>query len=201
MPIGDHRSQQKQGTLEYGGNSSLYNSYQMPAVQDPGAAYEQIMRTESADYMADYGAFEEALVQARQDTSLIDAAPEVAATQTRLAGEIAERNRQRYGYNQTAVEESEAERSLQRQGALSLAGGLTNARVAQKEQNYQTMAGLINIGSDSYSQNIGALSSASAGYRERQEAYKNARAQQKASTVSTVASLGSAAIMAFAFGI
>jgi hypothetical protein len=198
MTVGDHRQAQKIGTLNYNANSNKYSDWStsnLPAVNDPSQAYANIIKGESADYMKDYGAFEEALIAARKDTSLIDAVPEQIETQTRLSGEIAERNRARYGYTRTAAEQSEAGRSLQRQGNLGLAGGLTNARIAQKEQNYQTMAGLINIGADSYSQNINALSSASAGHVERMNAYKMAKAQHKSNMIGTVASLGSAAIM------
>ena len=202
MTIGDYRQAQKIGTLNYGANSNAYSDWDtsnLPGVGDPSQAYANIIKGESADYMKDYGAFEEALAASVKDTSLIDAAPEQIETQTRIAKEVAERNRKRYGYTRTAAEQSEADRSQQRQATLGLAGGLTNARIAQKDQNYKTMAGLINIGADSYSQNMNALSSASAGHVERANAYKMAKASHKANMIGSVASLGSAAIMGMFF--
>jgi|TARA_R110002073_G_scaffold306761_1_gene476083 hypothetical protein len=198
MPIGNT-------TLNYQSRSSFYEDWNkeetLPEVADIGQTYADIIRGETQDYMKDYGDFEEALIASRKDTSLIDAVPEDVARESQKAKEIAERNRQRYGYQQTAIERDETGRSEQRGEALNLAGGLTNARVAQKEQNYQTMAGLINIGSDSYSQNINSLSKASAGQTERMNAYKAAKGSHKASMISTGATLGSAAILAaFGFG-
>ena len=185
MPIGNT-------TLNYQSRSSFYEDWNkeetLPEVADIGQTYADIIRGET-------------LIASRKDTSLIDAVPEDVARESQKAKEIAERNRQRYGYQQTAIERDETGRSEQRGEALNLAGGLTNARVAQKEQNYQTMAGLINIGADSYSQNINSLSKASAGQTERMNAYKAAKGSHKASMISTGATLGSAAILAaFGFG-
>ena len=58
---------------------------------------------------------------------------------------IYERNRQRYGYEQTAVEASESQRASQRGEALNLAGGKNTARLAQRERNRALLADLINI--------------------------------------------------------
>ena len=194
MTVGDYRQRQKSGKLSYSANNANYMDM-IPTVHDPSQAYADIIKGEYEDYMKDYDEFERALAASTRDTSLIDAVPEQIETQTRLSKEIAERNRARYGYDRTAAEQAEVVRSQQRGAALGLAGGLTNARIAQKEQNYQTMAGLINIGADSYSQNINALSQASAGHTERANAYKMAKAQHKSNMVGTVSSLGSAVIL------
>lgn len=195
MPVGDYRQKDKIGRLSYSANNSNYSMNMLPTVHDPSQAYADIIRGETEDYMKDYDEFERALAATISDTSLIDAVPEQVETQTRLSKEIAERNRARYGYDRTAAEQQEVVRSQQRGAALGLAGGLTNARIAQKEQNYQTMASLINIGADSYSQNINALSQASAGHTERMNAYKMAKAQHKSNMIGTAASLGSAVIL------
>ena len=93
-----------------------WNQYSLPTVNDPEQTFANIMLGEQRDYMKDFAAFEESLVAARDDTSLIDAVPEDVAMQTKKAREIAERNKRRFGVTSTAVEEREAERSLQRGG-------------------------------------------------------------------------------------
>ena len=126
----------KLGDLNYDTDKYAdWNEYSLPTVNDPEQTFADIMLGEQRDYMKDFAAFEESLVAARDDTSLIDAVPEDVAMQAQKAREIAERNKRRFGVTSTAVEEREAERSLQRGETLGLAGGLTNARIAQKEQN------------------------------------------------------------------
>lgn len=143
-------------------------------------------------YIRNYRDFEEALIQSRQDTSLIDAVPEDVETQTRLAREIGERNKQRYGYTSTAVEESEAERDLQRGGALNLAGGLTNARLAQREQNMKLLGDLINIGQGVNRSSLSQLATADENTTMRKNAYQQAKAQHKSQTNQMIGSMGMA---------
>ena len=76
----------------------------------------------------------------------------------------------------------------------------TNELKLQKEQNYKTMAGLMNVAANAYSSNINALSGASAGQVARKNAYDQAQAAYKSNVYGTIGSLGSVAILA-AFGI
>jgi hypothetical protein len=65
--------------------------------------------------------------------------------------------------------------------------------------NTQKMADLINIGQGVNRTSLSQLGSAAADATNRKNAYANARAQSKANTYGAIGSLGSAAIMAFAF--
>ena len=55
-------------------------------------------------YLGNYGVSNKTSYKAKTDTSLIDQAREDTATQTKLAGEIQQRNLERYGANLTAAQ-------------------------------------------------------------------------------------------------
>ena len=93
---------------------------------------------------------------------------------------MAERNRQRYGYEQTAAEQSESERASQRGQATNLAGGQNTARLAQRERNRALLADLINIGQDQNRSSLGMLGTAAENAVARANAFRQAQAQAKA---------------------
>ena len=146
-------------------------------------------------YVRNYRDFEEALIQSRQDTSLIDAVPGDVEQQTEIAKGIAERNRQRYGYNQTAVEARESQRESERGASLGLAGGLTNARLAQREANMRVLGDLINIGQGVNRSALQQLGAAGENEAARNNAYTQAKAQHKSQTMGMLGSLGAMAMM------
>ena len=67
--------------------SSLQN------VDDPEKAFADITRQDYESYIQDYRGFEESLIdKAKNDTSLIDRAPEDAAKQSEIAQGVQDRN-------------------------------------------------------------------------------------------------------------
>jgi hypothetical protein len=146
-------------------------------------------------YISNYRDFEEALIQSRQDTSLIDAVPGDVEQQTEIAKGIAERNKRRYGYNQTAVEARESQRESERGASLGLAGGLTNARLAQRESNMRMLGDLINIGQGVNRSALQQLGVADENATARKNAYTQAKASHKSQTLGMLGSLGAMAIM------
>ena len=69
-----------------------FNVGMLPEVTDPEKAYADIARTDYEDYIRDFRPFEERLIEARDDTSLIDQAAETAAETTQRARDIQQRN-------------------------------------------------------------------------------------------------------------
>lgn len=180
------------------------NSYDtvggLPGVSDPEQAYAQITRDEYNNYIRDYRAFEEDLInQSQNDTSLIDAAREDSAMAAGLAGGIALRNATRYGANLTPAQRQQQQAMLQRSNTLGAAQSINDARLAQKDLNTGLLADLVNIGQGVNRSSLGQLGDAASNAASRDRAYSQARAQSKANTMSNVASLGAAAIMFMAF--
>ena len=180
------------GTLDYTNTQTGYSASSLPPVSDPDKTMANVAQSQYESYITNFRDFENALIAARDDTSLIDAVPEDVETQTRLAKEIAERNRKRYGYTSTMAEEAEAERDIQRGAALNLAGGLTNARLAQREQNMQLLGDLINIGQGVNRSSLSQLGSAGENAVMRRNAFEQAKAQSKAQRNSMIGSMGTA---------
>ena len=106
------------------------SSHLWGGVSNPDRTMANVARSQHESYIRNFRDFEDALIAARDDTSLIDAAKKDAPEQTRIAEEVAERQRSRYGLQQTAVEARETERASKRGEALNLAGGVNNARLA-----------------------------------------------------------------------
>ncbi len=172
----------------------------LPGVSDPEQAYAQITRNEYNNYIRDYRAFEEDLInQSQNDTSLIDAAREDSAVAAGLAGGIAGRNATRYGANLTPAQRQQQQAMLQRSNTLGAAQSINDARLAQKDLNTGLLADLVNIGQGVNRSSLGQLGDAANNAASRDRAYSQARAQSKANTMSNVASLGAAAIMFMAF--
>jgi hypothetical protein len=184
------------GEVEYRNNMSTSN---LPVVDDPEKAFADITRQDYENYMKDYSGFEQQLIDARNDTSLVDRAPEDAAKQSRIAQGVQDRNISRYGGAGLSVAQRQQQQAAnQRQGQLGLAGGLNTARIAQKDINQSTLADLINIGQGVNRSSLAGMGTASGNAAAKASAYKNAKAQHSSNMVGMGASLASAAIMAFA---
>ena len=185
------------GTLNYDPTSNQgYSASRLPQVTDPEKTMGDVARQQHERYIRNFRGFEEALIAARDDTSLIDAAREDAPEQARIAREVAERQRSRYGLTQTAVQARESERASQRGEAINLAGGLNEARLAQRDVNRRLLGDLINIGQGVNRSSLSQLGAAGENAVARKNAYTQAKAQHKAQTWSMVGSLGASAIMA-----
>lgn len=184
------------GELEYRNNMSTSN---LPVVDDPEKTFANITRQDYESYLQDFSGFEKQLIEARNDTSLVDRAPEDAAKQAEIARGVQERNISRYGGAGLSIaQRQEQQRALQRQGQIGLAGGLNTARIAQKDINQRTLADLINIGQGVNRSSIEGLGTASANAASKAAAYNNAKAQHTSNMVGMGSSLASAAILAFA---
>jgi hypothetical protein len=175
-----------------------YSTSTLPSVDDPEKTFANITRQDYENYLQDFSGFEKQLIEARNDTSLVDRAPEDAAKQAEIARGVQERNISRYGGAGLSIaQRQEQQRALQRQGQIGLAGGLNTARIAQKDINQRTLADLINIGQGVNRSSIEGLGTASANAASKAAAYKNAKAQHTSNMVGLGSSLASAAIMAF----
>lgn len=176
-----------------------YSTSTLPSVDDPEKAFADITRQDYENYVQDYRQFENELIAAKDDTSLIDRAPEDAAKQAEIARGIQARNISRYGGAGLSIaQRQEQQRALQRQGQLGLAGGLNTARVAQRDINQTTLADLINIGQGVNRSSLSSMGTASQNAAAKASAYKNAKAAHTSQMVGLGSSLAATAIMAFA---
>ena len=169
------------GTLDYDQTSSAgYSATSLPAIGDADKYYAQVVQNQYETSIQEFEPFEQALISSLDDTSLIDAVRPDVAQQTEIAKGIAERNRQRYGYEQTAAEASESQRATQRGQALNLAGGLNTARIAQRQRNRNLMADLMNIGAQQNRSSLYQLGTSAQNAVDRANAFTQAKAQSKA---------------------
>ena len=169
------------GTLDYDPSSSQnYSASRLPAVTDPDKAFADVGLRQHQFLVREFRPFEEALIKSVNDTSLIDAVPEEVEEQARISQEIDERNRSRYGYNRTAVEQQEVAREAERTKNIGLAGGLNNARLAQRERNHNLLAQLVNIGQGLNRGSLGQMGAAADMAIGRRNAFTQAKAQSKA---------------------
>jgi|21_taG_2_1085346.scaffolds.fasta_scaffold02744_2 hypothetical protein len=180
------------GTLDYSNNYSNYSADELPEVVDPDATFASVAKNQHERYIRNYRDFENALIKSGDSTDLIDAARTDIPQQTQIAAGIAERNRQRYGYQQTGAEKQEAEKSMQLGGTLNLAGGMTNAVLAQRDANRSLLGNLINIGQGVNRSSMSGLGAAAQNSAARQQAYQNDKAAYKSQTAGFLGKLGSA---------
>ena len=180
------------GTLNYANTNRGFTADELPAVSDPDATYADVVEGQYEQYIRNFRDFENALIASRDSTDLIDAAREDTPQQIALAEGIAKRNRERYGYRPTAVEAQEMQRATQRGGALTLAGGLNNARLAQSDANQRVLSDLINIGQGVNRSSLSGLGSAAQNAASRQQAFQNDRAAYKQQTAGFLGRIGSA---------
>lgn len=196
MAFFDSALSNTRGKLEYRNNMSTSN---LPVVDDPEKAFADITRQDYENYVKNYRQFENELIAAKDDTSLIDRAPEDAAKQAEIARGVQERNISRYGGAGLSIaQRQEQQRALQRQGQLGLAGGLNTARVAQRDINQTTLADLINIGQGVNRSSLSSMGTASQNAAAKASAYKNAKAAHTSQMIGMGSSLAATAIMAFA---
>jgi len=179
-------------------NYRPYQTSNLADVSDPEAVYADLTKRDYDSYMKDYRGFEERLLKARDDTSLIDRARENAPKEMEKAKGIQERNISRYGgAGLSNAQRSEQGKAMQRGGALSLAGNVNNARLQQRDVNQATMADLINLGQGLNRNALSQLGDSAAMAAGRQEAYKNAKSQYSSSMKGMGANLGSALLAAW----
>jgi hypothetical protein len=165
--------------------------------QEPDAIFADISERQQDRYIRDYRPFEDELIYKSQtDTSLIDSVPEDVEQQQQIAADISKRNRERFGFESSAALTSERERALQRGGAINLAGGLNEARLAQLNQNQKTLSDLINIGQGVNRSSMSGLGAAAENAVARRSQYERDRVAYKNSQTSMLTSL---AIGALAF--
>ena len=169
----------------------------LPNVDDPEATFASITRQDYMDYINNFRGFEERLLALTDDDSLVKQAREDQATQNRIAGEVQQRNLERYGGGGlSAAQRQQQQRSLQRGGQLGMANTTNNARIRQREVNNALLNELIGIGQGVNQSSLSGLGDASAMAASRAAAYKNAKAQHHSNMVG----LGGAVIGAI-FGI
>lgn len=181
-----------------GGGGSTYVS--LPNVSDPEQAYANLTRQEYLDYVKNYRGFEEELInKARTDKTLIEQARKDVGAASALTQGVASRNAQRYGVALTPAQIQQQELRLQRANTLGGIQSVNDAKIAQREANTALLADLINIGQGVNRASQRQLGSAAADATARKNAYTQAKAASKANTYSTIGSLASAAILAFAF--
>ena len=180
------------GALNYQSTQAGYSADRLPEVADPEATLADVAQSQHERFIRNFRDYETALLGARDDTSLIDAAPEAAATQTQLAEDIARRNRERYGYQETGAEEAERRRATQRVAALNLAGGINNARLAQRDINQGLLGNLFNIGQGVYKSSLSGLGDASQMQAQRNMAFSNAKTAYKQQSIGFLGKIGSA---------
>ena len=169
-------------------------------VADPEKAYADLTRREYLDYIQNYRGFEEQLInKAQTDRALIDQARKDVGVASALTQGVASRNAQRYGVALTPDQIQQQGLRLQRANTLGGIQAVNDAKIAQRESNTALLSDLINIGQGVNRASQQQLGSAAADATARRNAYTQAKAQSKANTYSTIGSLASAAILAFAF--
>ena len=173
------------------------NVSNMEQVNDPEAAFADITRQDYDDYLNNFRAFEERLLDATNDTSIIDNARENAPKQSKIAEGVAKRNTERYGgAGLSNVQKQEQQRAQQRGGKLNLAGGVNNARIQQRQVNQSTLQELIGIGQGVNNSAMQGLGDSAAMASQRRNAY----GQAKANYSSQMTGLGTTMLLA-AFGV
>lgn len=172
----------------------------LPTVTDPDKAYADITRQEYLDYVTNYRDFELGLLdKAQNDTSLIDQAKEDRQSASALTAGMAERNRSRYGAALTPVQQQQQDRRLQLGNTLGGIQAVSDAKIAQRESNTQMLSDLINIGQGNNRASQQQLGQSAANKTQLDNAYRQAKANSRAQTYSTLGQLGAMAIFAFAF--
>jgi hypothetical protein len=168
-----------------------------PSVSLPNV---DLTRQEYMDYVQNYRGFEEELIRkAQTDRTLIDQARKDVGVASALTQGVASRNAQRYGVALTPAQLQQQQLRLQRANTLGGIQAVNDAKIAQRESNTALLSDLINIGQGVNRASQQQLGSAAADATARKNAYTQAKAQSKANTYSTIGSLASAAILAFAF--
>lgn len=169
----------------------------LPAVTDPSATLASISRGQYDDFVTNFGQFESDLInRARTDTSIVDQAREDAPKATALSKAIAKRNVSRYGAALDPATAAALERTQDVRGALGQVQAVNDARTDQDTVNSELASRLIDIGNGVQSGANQGLASSAANQSALNNAYRDARTASRNSTRSTLAGLGSLAILA-----
>lgn len=156
----------------------------LPSVANPEDTFAQITRQDYMDYVDNFRAFEERLLKATEDTSLIDKAREDQIRQNQIAQQVQQRNIERYGgAGLSNAQRQQQQRNLQLGGQLGLTNSLNNARIQQRQINDATLNELIGIGQGINQTSLSGLGDASAMAAQRAAAYKNAKAQHSSNMI------------------
>jgi len=184
------------GMKEYMKNqqSDSFSQLGLQNVSDPDETYAQILRDDYASYINNFRDFENQLIGKLDSTKLVDRTRENTKQQTEIAAQIQKRKLERYGgAGLSGAQLQEQQNAAQRQGQLSLAGSVNNARVQQRQINQSLLQEITGIG---LGVNAGALSSlgtAAQGEVARRGAYK----QAKAGYSSNMIGMGTSILAAF----
>ena len=182
------------GELSYRNSQTTSN---LPIVSDPEKTNADLLRKDYDTYIQNFRPFEEKLLASVNDTSLIDAVPEDVEKQQAIAAGVQQRNLSRYGGAGLSVAQRAAQNvANQRQGMVSLAGGLNTARINQDAINKKSIAELINIGQGVNRNAMQGMGNAAGLAGQREAQFKGAKAQHHNSMVS----LGTMATLAM-FGV
>lgn len=164
---------------------------------DADKTMANMTRMEFEDFKKNWAPVEEKLIEKSQtDTSLIDSAKAdaLAGPEQQLAR--LNRNAMRYGANYTEAQKQNQRNVLGRTDAIVDVDSISNARLAQKDQNRALMNDLINIGSGVQREGLSALSNAAQNESARKQAYEQAKANRTAMIYQTLGGIGAAAIIA-----
>jgi hypothetical protein len=180
--------------LQYRNSQTTSN---LPVVSDPEKTNADLLRKDYDRYVQNFRPFEEKILASVNDTSLIDAVPEDVKKQQDIAAGVQQRNLSRYGGAGLSVAQRAAQNvANQRQGMVSLAGGLNTARINQDAINKKSIAELINIGQGVNRNAMQGMGNAAGLAGQREAAFKGAKAQHHNSMVG----LGTMATLAI-FGV
>ena len=138
----------------------------------------------------------ELIEKAKTDTSLIDQAESDLETTNPLMQGVADRTASRYGATLTPMQQKQQKLTLDRGNLLGGIQGISDARIAQQDQNRALMGDLINIGQDVNRSSLGQMQAAATNEVNRKNANSAARAQRRAQNTQLAASIAMAAIFA-----
>ena len=141
--------------------------------------YSSLLQEDREWFKKEFDPEQEELFALLKDRSLVEGVPETVERQSALTRGIGQRARSRYGITETPIEQQERERLEQLGSATGLAGGLTNARLQQRENNRRLLTGLIDYGNKFKQTAVSELGSVAQQEIAGRAAYNQARAQHK----------------------
>lgn len=161
----------------------------------------RISREEFDRYLRDFRPLEQKTIDSL-DSSTVGKSMDASQADAVQARASLGRMRERYGVNTTPMQAAGEARQNALSGALGTLSAGNAAAIADKDNQRQTLAGLLNVGQGIRKQSLGGFDAASGLESQRASANaqnKMAHAQQKsankANTYSAVASLGMMAAM------
>jgi len=189
MDLGSNRATNESLLANVGTNG-------LTPVDDPEKALSDISLAQYQEYIQNFQQFElDMLDRAQNDTSLIDQAYEDAPKTAEISQGIQQRNLSRYGQQLTPVQQQEMQRANQRGSALGLINSVANARIAQRESNQALMSDLINIGQGLNRSSLSQLGTSAQNQNQREQAYRNAQAQERTQNIGALGSLAALGVM------